>query len=347
MLKIEFSEADVKALHYERYHHPHPRVQRKMEAVYLKSQGLSQAEICRLTGITGNTLRSYLREYQTGGVERLKQLHFHRPESELMAQRTSLEEHFQKHPPASINQAREEIKRLTGIERSPTQVGVFLKHLGIKRRKVGMIPAKADTEKQAQFKQEELEPRLEEAKAGLRAVFFMDAAHFVLAPFLGYLWSRVRIFIQAPSGRQRFNVLGALNAITHEIFTVTNQTYITSVQVCELLTQLAALGLGVPITVVLDNARYQRCNLVREHAASLGIELLFLPPYSPNLNLIERLWKFVKKQCLYSKYYEKFDPFKQAISDCLAGASTKHKNELKSLLRLNFQTFEKAQIVPV
>ncbi len=68
---------------------------------------------------------------------------------------------------------------------------------------------------------------------------------------------------------------------------------------------------------------------------------------SPNLNLIERLWKFVKKQCLYSKYYEKFDRFKEAISDCLASASTEHKNELNSLLTLNFQAFEKAQIVPV
>jgi transposase len=116
-------------------------------------------------------------------------------------------------------------------------------------------------------------------------------------------------------------VPGALNAITHALFTVTNQTYITSVQVCELLTQLAALDLDVPLTIVLDNARYQRCQRVKEHAASLGIELLFLPSYSPNLNLIERLWKFVKKQCLYSKYYEKFDLFKQAISDCLASAS--------------------------
>jgi transposase len=84
-----------------------------------------------------------------------------------------------------------------------------------------------------------------------------------------------------------------------------------------------------------------------EHAARLGIELLFLPPYSPNLNLIERLWKFVKKQCLYSKYYERFESFKQAISDCLTSASTNYKDDLKSLFRLNFQTFEKAQIVPV
>ncbi len=78
-----------------------------------------------------------------------------------------------------------------------------------------MISAKAMISEQSRFKQEELEPRLEEAKAGARAVFFMDAAHFVLAPFLGFLWSFVRLFIQAPSGRQRFNVLGALNAITH------------------------------------------------------------------------------------------------------------------------------------
>jgi hypothetical protein len=66
MHKIEFSEADVKALHYERYHHPHPRVQRKMEAVYLKSQRLPPQPICHLSGITANTLRSYLRDYQRG-----------------------------------------------------------------------------------------------------------------------------------------------------------------------------------------------------------------------------------------------------------------------------------------
>ena len=84
----------------------------------------------------------------------------------------------------------------------------------------------------------------------------MDAAHFVLAPFLGFLWSAVRLFLQAPSGRQRFNVLGALAAVSQEIVTVTNDTYITSVQVCELLTKLAALSLPVPLTVVLDNARY-------------------------------------------------------------------------------------------
>lgn len=210
-----------------------------------------------------------------------------------------------------------------------------------------MLPAKADPEKQAAYLANELEPRLAEAQAGKRAVYFIDAAHFVLAPFLGFLWSVARIFIQAPSGRQRFNVLGALNAITHELVTVTNETYITAESVCELLQKLAALNLGIPITLFLDNARYQKCELVKTTAARLQIELCFLPAYSPNLNLIERLWKFVKKQCLYSKYYADFASFKTAIETCLSETHTQHKSALDSLLTLRFQTFKKAQFVPV
>jgi len=152
-----------------------------------------------------------------------------------------------------------------------------------------MIPAKADPDQQAAYLEQHIEPRSAEAQAGQRAVFFAGAAHFVLAPFLGFLWSLVRVFVQAPAGRQRFNVLGALNAMTHEIITVTNDTYITAKDICELLHRLAALNLGVPITIFLDNARYQKCALVMAAAASLNIELCYLPAYSPNLNLIERL----------------------------------------------------------
>jgi transposase len=209
-----------------------------------------------------------------------------------------------------------------------------------------MLPAKADPEAQARYLVEELEPRLAQARAGQRAVFFLDAAHFVLAPFLGFLWSLTRIFLRAPAGRQRFNVLGALNALTHELFTVTNDTYITATEVCALLQQLAALNLGIPLTVVLDNARYQRCARVVTLATSLQIELCFLPPYSPNLNRIERLWKFVKKQCLYSIYYADFAAFKTAIGQCLAQTHTTHRTALDSLLTLRFQLFEKAHFLP-
>jgi transposase len=140
--------------------------------------------------------------------------------------------------------------------------------------------------------------------------------------------------------------LGAINAVSKEITLVTNTTYITSLQVCEMLVKIALKRTAeVPITIVLDNARYQRCKVVTEKAAELGIELLFLPPYSPNLNLIERLWKFVKKQVLYSKYYEKFEDFKAAITKCLEQSETKHKEALDSLLKLNFQTFSETKVI--
>ena len=205
-----------------------------------------------------------------------------------------------------------------------------------------MIPAKADPEVQAAYLEEQMEPPLAEAKAGIRAVFFVDAAHFVLAPFLGYLWSMVRVFIQAPAGRQRFNVLGALNAIIHELITVTNEAYITAENLCELLQKLADLKLIIPITLFLDNTRYQKCDLVNAKATSLKIELCFLPTYSPNLNLIERLWKFLKKQCLYSQYYPDFASFKAAIVNCLNEVPSTHKTALDSLLTLKFQRFQKA-----
>ena len=175
----------------------------------------------------------------------------------------------------------------------------------------------------------------------MREVFFVDAAHFLFNPTVGFLWAFVRTFIPAAAGRQRFNVLGALNAISHELIAITNDTYINALSVCALLWRLAPLALEKPVTLVMDNARYQRCALVQELAGLLHIELLFLPAYSPNLNLIERLWKFVKKQCLYAKYHPDFDALKTAITQCLDQTHTVHKQALDSLLTLRFQTFEK------
>ena len=342
---LEFSTAEREALQYWRFHHPQPRVQLKMEALYLKSQGVTAVEACRLCGISKPTWYRYLREYRAGGLDKLKAGSLPWRPSPLADYRALLAADFRQHPPARVAEAAQRIEQLTGLRRGPTQVRQFLKSLGMKPRKVGQIPAKADVEAQEAFKTEELEPRLAEAKAGQRLVFFMDAAHFVFAPFLGLVWCFARVFVKAPSGRQRFNVLAALNATTHALFTVQNLTYITSATVCELLQLLASAQPGVPLTVVLDNARYQRCQLVQNLAQSLGIELLFLPPYSPNLNLIERFWKFVKKQCLYSKYYADHHAFQQAIHTCIAQAPTQYRAELESLLTLKFQTFKAVPVI--
>jgi transposase len=244
-----------------------------------------------------------------------------------------------------VAEAAARIAQLTGLARGPTQVRQFLQSLGMQPRKVGQIPAKADVTAQEECKTGQREPRLEEAKAGQRLVCFMEAAHVVFAPLLGWVWCFERLFVKAPSGRQRFNVLAALHATTRDRFTVTNLTYITSETVCELLRLLASAHPGIPITIVLDNARYQRCALVQSLAQRLGIALLFLPAYSPNLHLIERFWKFVKKQCLYSKYYADPRSFQQAIIACIEQAPDKHKEELASLLTLKFQSFKAVRVI--
>ena len=155
----------------------------------------------------------------------------------------------------------------------------------------------------------------------------------------------MRLFVRGASGRQRYNVLGAVNPLTQELIRVCNQTYINSHTVCELLRKIAAVGLTTPITLVLDNAAYQRCQLVRDVARELNIELLFLPSYSPNLNLIERLWKFVRKQALNSRHHTNFADFQAAIDTCLDQLNTTHKPAIATLLTLKFQTFQNVPLL--
>ena len=151
MIQIHFTEQQQAQLHYERFHHPHPRVQQKMEALWLKSQGLTHQDICRLVGVSPNTLRSYLRDFLQGGVEALTRFDSGGTVSELDEHVDTLSDYFAEHPPHTATEARAVIVRLTGVERSPTQVRQFLKRLGMAPRKVGCLPAKADVAAQAEF----------------------------------------------------------------------------------------------------------------------------------------------------------------------------------------------------
>ncbi len=126
-MQLEFTPDTLSIINDERYSHPIPVVQRRMEALWLKSHGLPHSQIAKLVGICENTLRNYFELYQEGGIDKLRTVHYNQPISELDAHITTLEAYFTEHPPATIKQAQHDIERLTGIKRSPTQVGIFLK----------------------------------------------------------------------------------------------------------------------------------------------------------------------------------------------------------------------------
>lgn len=345
MVKMTIETNQIEALKAILQSHEHNRVRMQALALILKSQNISYETIKNITGLCENTVRNYCKEYDKEGIESVSLPDFRKPASKLVPHEEAIKKYLEETPPSSVSQACKEIEALTGVKLKNTQMRKYLNSVGAKFRKVCGIPAKANPAEQKEFLENKLNPRLKEAEEATRTVYFIDAAHFVLGAFLGYVWSFARVFIKTPSGRQRFNVLGALNAVTKELISVTNDTYITSTQVCELLESIALKAVqNVPITVVLDNARYQRCDAVIECATKLNIELLFLPTYSPNLNLIERVWKFTKKQCLNSKYYSSFKPFKDTISDFLINMHSKCKSELESLLTLKFQMFTEEQL---
>jgi hypothetical protein len=126
-MRLEFTPEVITIFNEERYSHPVPLVQRRMEALWLKSNSLPHAQIAKLVGICANTLRDYFQLYLDGGVDGLRTVKFHRPQSELCDHITSLEAYFLEHPPATIKKAQNDIEILTGIKRSPTQVRNFLK----------------------------------------------------------------------------------------------------------------------------------------------------------------------------------------------------------------------------
>ena len=183
------------------------------------------------------------------------------------------------------------------------------------------------------------------AEKGKATLLFMDASHFVMGcDFLGYIYGLTRRFVKTFSGRKRYNVLGALNFITKKVTTVANNTYITAAEVCELLTKVAQEYVGKTIYIILDNARYQKCALVQQLAEKLGINLVFIPPYSPNLNLIERLWKFVKGK-LRSQYYDDFEVFKSRIDSTVNSTHLDCKDQIDKLIGEKVQLYDDLQFI--
>ena len=340
MTRIELSQADIKDIE-EAMDDPSlsDKHRFKLLVIRIHSEGAKHGFIAKCLKLHANTITNHLKEWIAGGLPAILEDKYYRPSSSLDPFMACLRCSFAAAPVADAKAAIVRIEALTGITLSESQARRTLHKLGMKYRKTAAIPGKCDPQLQFDFYQQEMLPRLAQAGKGERKVFFVDAAHFVMGAFLGMLWCLERIFIKTSPGRQRYSVLGAIDSHRHEIISVTTDGTVSAPLVTQLLDKIRGAHPTTPITLVLDNARYQRCKEVALHAASTDIELLYLPAYSPNLNLIERLWKLTKKKCLTNKHYRTFKDFRVAIDDCLSRMADDYLPELKSRITLNFEFF--------
>lgn len=346
LTKLNLSEEEILRLNHERYHHPSAKVQKKMHIIYIKAtqSGISNTKIGDLLGIHRNTVSSCIHLYLKSGIEGLCKNNYHPSSGILDYHAATILTSLTDQPVCSINEAVDRIKDLTGIQRKPTTVRRFLHKQGFRYRKMGSIPGKVNPEKQKEWVEDILNPYIKQAQENHLHLFFSDAAHFTLSSFVCMIWSICRIFLKTSHGRNRINVLGAIDAVTKDVTTLINTTYITAETIMEFLRQLKVKYPEKPIAIIMDNAKYQRCEAVQKVAEKLNITLIFLPPYSPNLNIIERLWKFTKKKVLYAKYYSKAEDFHNAIEKFFCEINENYKEDLQKLMTLKFQMFEQDNI---
>ncbi len=348
MHTLDISEKDTENLYQLFMECKNSVKKKKLLVIYLKALNLPHYEIARIARVSDDSVTRYIVAYSKGGLDEICKSNMHKPKSALAPHIEEIKNYFKKNPPNTVSQASHEIHKLTQIKLSLSGCREFLiNHLGMKCRKVGTIPSKADPDRQEEFLKKDIEPLLKEEQEGKRKVFFVDAAHFVMGAFPTMIWCFQRVFLRSSSGRKRYNVLGAYSLKGEDLILETNDAYINADSILNLIDKIIKIHPDKPVSLVMDNAKYQKCIKVSEAIKGTNISILFLPPYSPNLNLIERLWKFVKKQCLYNKYYEDFSKFKKGINDCLLEVGGKFKEDIKSLITPNFQLFKKDAIVTV
>jgi len=233
------------------------------------------------------------------------------------------------------------VRERFGFSPSLSAISSFLRENGLRKLKCGSLPGKANVEWQAAFWDGVLSPLLERAKeeGSKVSVLFVDASHFVMGcDFLGRVWCARRRFVRTQSGRKRYNVLGGIDYVTKAVTRVSDDQKMDHTRVIALLEKVAEEYKGREVTLVMDNVSYQRCKAVLARAEELGITLLFVPPYSPNLNLIERLWRMVKSE-LRKRAWHDFDEFKKTIDGLVDSTTGENRERVETLIGERVQLF--------
>lgn len=309
----------------------------RIKAILMFDEGWSASQIAHVLLIDETTARRYLNIYEEEGIEGLTEFKYSGGQSKLtVSQEARLIEHLEENLYHKVEDIARYVESRFGEIYTVSGMTKLLKRLGFVYKKTKQVPGKANPEAQEAFVRE-----YEELKKSLKKgdkIYFADGTHPRHNSVTGYGWIKKGsvMEIEANTGRHHLNINGAICADDMDIQFVQGKS-VNAQSTIRLLKKLEKANPGTgTIYLIVDNARYYRSALVKEFLKTSRVVPKFLPPYSPNLNLIERLWKLLKKEVLTNVYYEKFSQFKYACTSFLKKMSGR-KDLLGSLITENFQ----------
>ena len=317
MRGFELSPEEIKELRFSHKKEKNVNKAYRINAVILLGSGWTVKEVSEALLLDEDTLSNYIKKYKEGGFSNLLNTLYQGSKSFLNAvQLTLLCAELDRTTHLTTLSIRDFVEKAFGIQYSQSGMMNLLHQLGFTYKKPKLVPANADQQAQDEFLRFYLD--FMNKKPADEMVFFADGVHPQHNSLPSYGWMRKGEDreLKSNTGRARFNIHGAMNAETFETTIIASQHNIDRDSTIALLIQLQTLYPNAKkIHVILDNARYHYSKAVRDFVATSRINLVYLPAYSPELNLIERLWKIFKKNVMYNKYYEKFESFKAACLD--------------------------------
>lgn len=312
----------------------------KVTILVMLHEGLSVEQVRIFLGIDENTVYRHVGRFREVGIQRYMNDNFVAYQGKLSEEQLEqLDEHLQGRVYATVHLICDWIWHTFGVHYTPSGLRPLLHRLGFRYKQTRTFPSKADEQKQQTFLEETLPTLLEEVRAGKAQLYYSDGVHPThnTVPGRGWIKKGVSVELPANTGRKRVNINAAINAIspTEAVYDLTDRVNAQSTQwLCE---QLLDKHPDKQIFVICDNARYNRNRYLTEWLKDKPIELVYLPPYSPNLNLIERLWRHMRQKVLRWEYFSKYEEFRHCIHNFISNLEP-YRKDLESLMTLNFRT---------
>lgn len=307
----------------------------RIKAVLACDDGYSYSEIAKLLLLDDETIRRHVQDYfdnhklapENGGSDSYLN----------ESQTASLLSHLSEVTYLHVKDICAYVKRHYGIDYSVSGMTKWLKAHGFRYKKPHGVPAKADAEKQAAFRKYYTELKASLGKDDV--LYFVDSSHPQHQTQLAYGWiaQGVRKAVKMTACQKRVHLIGGINLQGHQV-EYRHVDWVNFESISAFLTQLQATNpKAKKIHIIWDNAGYHKSEKMREFVKDSNIQLHFLPPYSPNLNPIERLWKILHEQVTYNKYYDKLRDFTEAIVGFFDNLEQYH-HIIKQRINDNFQS---------